>query len=80
VIAGPDKPVMKTTQISTCNAMIDFISLSEPITGSRLRLRRIGRKPMGYRRSITTDYAAGMFLDAAAAEFFANAARVVTAA
>jgi hypothetical protein len=35
---------------------------------------------MGYRRSITTDYAAGMFLDAAAAEFFANAARVVTAA
>jgi hypothetical protein len=35
---------------------------------------------MGYRRSITADYAAEMFLDAAAAEFFANAPRAVTAA
>jgi hypothetical protein len=31
---GPDKPVMKTTQISKRNAMIDLISVSEPITGS----------------------------------------------
>jgi hypothetical protein len=35
---------------------------------------------MHYRRSISADYATGMLLDAAAAEFFANVARAVTAA
>jgi hypothetical protein len=48
--------------------------------GILIALRRIGRKPMGYRRSISADYAAGMLLDAAATEFFVNAARAVTAA
>jgi len=35
---------------------------------------------MGYRRSISADYAGGMLLDAAATEFYVNAARAVTAA